>query len=279
MKKIALLFLIYNKINQEEIWYDWIKNVDHNKYTIYVHYKIDEPLKYFEQYKLKECIDTKYCDITIVKAHNLLIGNALNDNDNYKFINLSQACIPLKSFDFIYDKLTFDDTYYINNGMGNSPFPRCDELLQYFDKSIIAKSANWIILNRLTANIVINYEEKYLHYFKNIYCPEEHYFCTIINKHNKEIMNDNDCTKREISTTFDNWFSENNSYIFADKIYDTKYYRRGIKNYPVISVREIDYLLASPYLFGRKFNSTCNVFDRRRKCRYYPLSEYLKDKY
>ena len=38
-KKIALCFLIYDKINNEQLWYDWLKNVDTQKYTIYIHYK------------------------------------------------------------------------------------------------------------------------------------------------------------------------------------------------------------------------------------------------
>ncbi len=38
-KKIAFCFLIYDKINQETLWYDWFKNVDKNKYNIYIHYK------------------------------------------------------------------------------------------------------------------------------------------------------------------------------------------------------------------------------------------------
>jgi len=38
-KKIALCFLIYDKINNEELWWDFIKNIDKNKYNIYIHFK------------------------------------------------------------------------------------------------------------------------------------------------------------------------------------------------------------------------------------------------
>ena len=43
-KKIALCFLIYDKINHEQIWYDYLKNIDPNKYNIYIHYKTNKPL-------------------------------------------------------------------------------------------------------------------------------------------------------------------------------------------------------------------------------------------
>ena len=49
MKKIAFCFLIYDIINHEELWNIFFKNVDANKYTIYIHYKFNKPLKYFEK--------------------------------------------------------------------------------------------------------------------------------------------------------------------------------------------------------------------------------------
>jgi hypothetical protein len=57
-KKIAFCFLIYDIINHEEIWNRFFKNVDTEKYSIYIHYKYDKKMKYFEQYKLDNCIET-----------------------------------------------------------------------------------------------------------------------------------------------------------------------------------------------------------------------------
>jgi hypothetical protein len=68
MKKIAFLFLIYDKINIEELWKYFFNKIDQNKYDIYVHYKIQTPLKYFEKYKLTNCIETKYADVSLVYA-------------------------------------------------------------------------------------------------------------------------------------------------------------------------------------------------------------------
>ena len=53
MKKIAFCFVIYDIINYEELWNMFFQNVDTNKYNIYIHYKTNTPLKYFEKYKLK----------------------------------------------------------------------------------------------------------------------------------------------------------------------------------------------------------------------------------
>ena len=60
MKKISFCFLIYDIINHEELWNIFFQNVDKNKYSIYIHYKCNKELKYFEKYKLNKCIETKY---------------------------------------------------------------------------------------------------------------------------------------------------------------------------------------------------------------------------
>ena len=54
MKKIAFCFLIYDIINQEELWNLFFQNVDTNKYAIYIHYKYNERLDFFEEYKIEK---------------------------------------------------------------------------------------------------------------------------------------------------------------------------------------------------------------------------------
>jgi len=112
--KIAFCFLIYDDINYEELWYNFFKDVDASKYSIYIHYKEGIPLKYFDEHKLDNCIETEYGGVSLVHAQNLLYKEALKDDDNYKMVTLSQSCIPLKSFDHVYDFLTKDDKGHFN---------------------------------------------------------------------------------------------------------------------------------------------------------------------
>jgi hypothetical protein len=147
MKKIAFCFLIYDIINHEELWNIFFQNVDKNKYSIYIHYKFNKELKYFEKYKLNNCIETNYADITLIHAHNILLKKAYDDGC-FKIISLSQSCIPFKSFDYVYNFLTRDDFGHFNIMPQTQCFPRCDNLLNYYDKNVIQKSYNWFILNR-----------------------------------------------------------------------------------------------------------------------------------
>ena len=253
-KKIALCFLIYDKINHEELWYNWLKNIDKNKYNIYIHYKENKPLKYFEKYKIKENIPTKYAHVSLIHAHNLLFKYALKDN-NYKIISLSQSCIPVKSFDYIYNFLTNDNFGHFNQAPHSQNFPRCNELLKYVNKEHIQKSSNWFILNRKLTKSVLNNDKQYIDkIYENIVSPEEHYFITHIYQsnlqHNIKITNN-----LSYATTFTGW-PDMSDYKLFDK---SKLSKNQPNEYDEICNEELEYLVNSESLFARKFNEKCNL--------------------
>ena len=246
MKKIAFCFLIYDIINNEELWNIFFKNVDTSKYNIYIHYKINKQLKYLEKYKLNNCIETKYSDITIVKAQNILLQEALKDIDNEHFIFISNSCIPLKCFNCIYDNLNEKYSYF--NIMPKSQcFPRCNKTMEFIDEKYIQKSSQWCILNRKHAELMIT-KTGYLTWFDySDTVPDEHCYITNIfyyNLENEIIATPNVANG---ATTFTNW-----------KGMDYKYpSNHGLKNYNSITQEELYHLMYSKCFFGRKFNRDC----------------------
>jgi len=241
MKKLAFCFLIYDEILNEELWYNFFKDIDPNKYTIYIHYKTYKPLKYFERYRLspQKLIETEYGGITLVQAHRRLFEEAYIDFDNYKFINISQACIPLKSFNYIYDFLTKDDNSYFNECNKNDCWPRIKPAARFISRDKIYKSTNWFILNKKHVRLCLESISKEF-IFNKVGAAEEHYFITLVkNKDNTDVVYLPDNTKQ--STTFTNW---NNG---------------KLKNYTSINIEEIDELLNASCLFGRKFLKGCIV--------------------
>jgi hypothetical protein len=250
VKKIGFCFLIYDSIIHEELWNIFFKDVDSNKYNIYIHYKFNKPLTYFENYKLNHCIHTNYADVTLIHAHNILFKKAYEDGC-YKIISLSQSCIPFKSFDYIYDFLTRDGYGHFNIMPQSQCFPRCNKLLNYYDISVIQKSYNWFILNREICERVINGDkERINHEYESIYAPEEHYFITCIFNNN---LQDQIITTPNVAndaTTFTNWEG-------MDYKYPSNY---GLKIYDSITEDEIAYLMNSKCLFGRKFTRECLTY-------------------
>lgn len=243
--KLAFCFLIYDIINHEDLWNTFFTNVDNNKYNIYIHYKTNKQLKYFENYKLKYCIPTQYAHISLVLAQNLLLSEGLKDNENEHFIFLSGSCIPLKSFDYVYNNLNKSYSYF-NITPVSQCFPRCNDALHYIDRKYIHKTSQWCILNKKHAQLMIDKKE-YIKWFENNGCPDEHCYITNIffnGLQNEIITTPNLATG---ATTFTNWADMDYKYVS----------NHGLKNYSFIAIEEIVYLLNSKSMFGRKFTVEC----------------------
>tara|TARA_B110000259_G_C14011965_1_gene399936 strand:+ start:107 stop:940 length:834 start_codon:yes stop_codon:yes gene_type:complete len=258
MNKLAFIFLIYSTINHESIWYDFFKNVDKSKYNIYIHYKTDVKLEYFDEYKAKNIINTKYADISIVKAQNYMLKEALLDVDNTHFIFLSGSCIPFKSFDYIYNILDSKFSYF-HIADKEECLPDCREALNYIDIEYLNKASQWCILNRKHSILLINganyYNHVYNHntlnylvWFNNSYAPDELCYLTFLARvYNNNLKNEIIATyykdPPEYATTFANWEGMNYKYVSHNEL----------KNYVYISENELTHLINSPCLFGRKF--------------------------
>jgi hypothetical protein len=251
MKKIAFCFLIYDVINHEELWNLFFNNIDKNLYDIYIHQKYDNKLKYFDEYKLKDKIETNYGDHTTIKAFNLLYKKAYN-NGCYKFCIITNSCIPLKSFNYVYEFLTKDDMSYFNICPKEQCFPRCNKLLNYYEYDHINKSGSYFIINRKLCNHFINYDINEINKkYCDIHAPEEHFFITEVYKNNLEEEIITTPNIPDGATTFTNWCDMN--YKYNDK------QNNGLKNYTYISNNELEYLVNSKSLFGRKFKIECKV--------------------
>ena len=192
---------------------------------------------------MTNCISTKYGDISLVKAQNILLQKAISDdNDNSLMIFVSNSCIPLKSFNYIYNLLNAEFSYF-NLEPHIRCFPRCNYALKFISKDKIQKASQWSILNRKHSNLMISNED-YLSWFsENIFAPDEHCYITNIFNNNlqNEIIYTYDITNG--ATTFANWTRYTTTYAV-------------IKNYDYIIEKELLDLLNSKSLFGRKFKKT-----------------------
>lgn len=251
MKKLAFCFLIYDTIAHEDLWSLFFNNIDSDKYTIYIHHKSNKPLKYFEKYKLSNCIETKWEDETITLAYNYLFREAYKDADNYKFIILSGNCIPFKSFNFIYKALTKDNFGYFNICLPCRWYSNCLTLEKFVEKKYISKSHNWFILNRkLVENLCLDKDKLIIDQYKKIFAPCEYYYYTYIKVLGleEEIITTLDVSND--ATTFTNWGNVT-SYRYKRPTY-------GITLYNSITEEELLYLLFSKCFFGRKFSPECS---------------------
>ena len=132
-RKICFCFLVYDTIIHEEIWKHFFTNVNCEYYRVVIHYKHQKELKYYEHCKMKHRIPTEYGKVSVVNAQNLMT-TIYPDCSHY--IMLSGVCIPLKTFDYVYNFLKPGFSYF-NYFEDHHNFPRCNTALKYLKKEQI----------------------------------------------------------------------------------------------------------------------------------------------
>ncbi len=290
MKKIAFLFLVYDDIVFDDLWAAFFESTDHTKYSIYIHDKNDKPGR-FDKYKLPTTVDTEWAKISLVKAQNLLLEEALKDPHNERFIFLSQSCVPVKTFEYIYEYLFYNECSIFNRRP--IEFPPRYKGLQYILENFhfatlykfneinqVYKASQWCILNRKHASLLSDKQKfnnsRWHNIFGNIFAPDEIFYLTILMnlKLHDEIKTTDDLS---YSSTFDNWgplpkwAREKFGYKGPQDFKFARPLKNRVKTYQQIQQKELDYLLDSESLFARKFTKHCLVVPKTVR-----LENYLK---
>lgn len=100
-KKIAFLFLILDNPNFPQIW-DYYFKGNENKINIYIHPKYPLEHTWKPQHIIKNLKPTGWG--FIVDAYMELFKTAYQNKENYKFITISESCVPIKPFDVLYNE-------------------------------------------------------------------------------------------------------------------------------------------------------------------------------
>jgi hypothetical protein len=110
MKKIALLFLFVGDHQKKGLWDELLTPVK-DKFNLYVHAK--QPLQdpFFKQFVIQEKVPTTWA--SHINAWRALMKEAYKNKENYKFVYLSDSCVPMYPLSKIYDKLVADSFGYM----------------------------------------------------------------------------------------------------------------------------------------------------------------------
>lgn len=249
MSKIAFCFLTYNNLSQPKLYNDMIIN-NKNKLNYYIYSKetFDDPKYNMNKYCIDNRIDTSWGTISLVKATLMLFLKAYeSDEENEFFMLLSDKCVPLYDFNYIYNKI-----FKINsNIISIQDYTKIEHIIRYnslvqknfFSYDSFMKQSQWMCLNRNTIKFFLDYN--FIHIFgDNSFIPVEHYFINIcinfnINFHNMDI-------------TFANWHdkSENiNSRPFPktyEKITDEDVKKIKLNNNDSLFMRKISNMCILP---------------------------------
>ena len=103
-----------DNINFPKIWENYFAG-NEDKYTIYCHPKYPDKVTvdWLKSNIISNLVETGWG--YIVGAYHNLLTEAYADIDNYKFVTISESCVPLKPFNIFYNELFKNDikTSYI----------------------------------------------------------------------------------------------------------------------------------------------------------------------
>lgn len=157
--KVAFLFILRQKIPLEPLWERFFKGVDEEQYSIYTHpsWWTDE----FPETSLfhNRSVATKPVsrfDISLVDVVRRLLAFALLDRGraNMWFVLVSEACLPVRSFPFVYDYFMNSSTSFVEAFSPHKRFKRW-KTEPLFKMQDLRKGELWMAMHRRHAGMVV----------------------------------------------------------------------------------------------------------------------------
>ncbi|TYI79165.1 hypothetical protein E1A91_D05G003200v1 [Gossypium mustelinum] len=157
--KIAFMFLTPSSLPFEKLW-DRFFCGHEGKFSVYVHASKEQPVHVSRYFLNREIHSDKvgWGKISMVDAERRLLAHALKDPDNQQFVLLSESCIPLHSFDYVYDYLmhanmSFVDCFFDPGPHGHGRYSK--HMLPVVEKKDFRKGAQWFSIRRQHALVVM----------------------------------------------------------------------------------------------------------------------------
>ncbi|KAL8150819.1 hypothetical protein V2J09_020627, partial [Rumex salicifolius] len=120
--KIAFMFLTPGTLPFEQLWDKFFQGHE-GRFSVYVHASRQTPM-HISRFFIGRDIHSDgvaWGKISMVDAERRLLANALMDPDNQHFVLLSDSCIPLQNFDFVYNYLLFTNVSFIESFVDPGP--------------------------------------------------------------------------------------------------------------------------------------------------------------
>ena len=196
MKKIAFLFLTITDINFPKIWNSYFRG-HKDKYSIYIHPKFPEKSTWQKKHIIKNLRETAWG--FIVSAYIELFKEAFKDPDNYKFITISESCVPIQSFDNFYNDVINDERSWIKMMSINSYYKsKLNEHKNQPKPNFFIKHYARMCLNRKHVNMLLQSNSKSkLNFFKTLQVGDEFFLTSILPLNKNEY--------RDFDVIYDDW--------------------------------------------------------------------------
>lgn len=163
--KIAFLFLARRHLPLDFLWQTFFENAVLANFSIYIHsepgFVFDESSTrsaFFYNRQLSNSIKVGWGESSMIQAERLLLGAALEDPANRRFILLSDSCVPLYNFSYIYEYLMASPKSFVDSFLDKKEGRYNPKMSPVIPKSKWRKGSQWIALVREHAEVVADDE-------------------------------------------------------------------------------------------------------------------------
>lgn len=177
---LALLFLTRGDVNQPEIWREFLNDAG-DEVRVFAHVKDRAAAGSLEEHLIGEWHETKWGDISLVRAMLALLKVGLANPELTHFAFVSESCVPVKPWQEIRKRLEIDPRSMMD--LADAETMEAKHLGRLKVVADLPESAmrfhpQWVMLSREAAECVTEFD--FTNHFENSFAPDEHYFGTIL---------------------------------------------------------------------------------------------------
>ncbi|KAG5234677.1 hypothetical protein OIU78_024511 [Salix suchowensis] len=161
--KVAYLFLVRRGLPLDFLWGSFFENADTGNFSIYVHsepgFQFDESTTrshFFYDRQLKNSIQVIWGESSMIEAERLLLDAALEDPANQRFVLLSDSCVPLYNFSYIYSYLMASPRSFVDSFLDVKEGRYHPKMSPVIPKDKWRKGSQWVALIRSHAEVIVD---------------------------------------------------------------------------------------------------------------------------
>jgi hypothetical protein len=178
--KLGLLFLTRGNVNHPDIWREFLNDAG-GEVQGFAHVKEPEKAEFLADLLIEEWHDTKWGDISLVRAMLALLRAGLEDPELTHFAFVSESCVPVKPWREIRKRLQIDPRSIIALADPETMKPKhLTRIREIKDLPVreMRVHPQWALLSREAAECIM--EHDFTKHFAGIEAPDEHYFGTVL---------------------------------------------------------------------------------------------------
>ncbi|GAB4830821.1 hypothetical protein Ancab_004849 [Ancistrocladus abbreviatus] len=164
--KIAFMFLARRNLPLDFLWGSFFEGAEAANYSIYIHsqpgFVFDESTTrsaFFYGRQLSNSIQVGWGEASMIEAERLLLEAALEDPANQRFVLLSDSCVPLYNFSYIYNYLMLSPRSFVDSFLDKKEGRYNPKMSPNIPRDKWRKGSQWITLIRSHAEVVVDDED------------------------------------------------------------------------------------------------------------------------